>query len=232
MDRATKISIRPLIFIVFICNIAVFSQVNAQTTVYHYYNDKGVAVFTDAKPKVSGFEVVHLKCERCENKLEQWHHTPLYTSKYHEYLDAAAKQSNVELALLKAIVHAESSFNPKAQSDKGAKGLMQLMPLLVKQFAIDDPFDPKQNINAGSAYFATLLKRFGGNSKLAAAAYNAGPSNVVHYGGVPPFAQTQAFVQRVDILRKRYRQYEAEQILKRSQFASNNDKLSEQQTGR
>ncbi|MEO2265823.1 lytic transglycosylase domain-containing protein [Pseudoalteromonas pernae] len=197
----------------------------AQTTVYHYLNEDGVAVFTDVKPKVSGFQIIKIKCDECDVELADWHRTPLHTDKYHEHLRSAALEHGIDLALLKAIVHAESGFNPKAESEKGAKGLMQLMPLLLKEFNVDDPFDPGANIAAGAAYFAELLKRFKGNSKLAAAAYNAGPSNVVHYGGVPPFRQTEAFVQRVDILRGRYRQHIDHVGLEPSQFIAIDDTL-------
>ncbi|WP_158677917.1 MULTISPECIES: lytic transglycosylase domain-containing protein [unclassified Pseudoalteromonas] len=230
MERPLLSKLNALKVFVLFALLGTTFAVQAQSTIYHYYNQQGIAVFTDAKPKVKGFEVVELKCDQCDQQLAAWHRTPLYTDKYHQHLVAAAKENGIDLALLKAIVHAESNFNPKAESNRGAKGLMQLMPLLIKEFNINDPFDPAENIAAGSAYFAHLLKRFKGNAKLAAAAYNAGPSRVVHYGGVPPFKQTRAFVQRIDILRNRYRQYSEEQELLASQLMVKNDTLEQSVT--
>ena len=189
------------------CSISAFGA--NDPVIYHYYNSEGIAVFTDQKPKVSGFRVVEVKCQRCEqSRYQSWYSTPLHPYKFRQTLYEEALKNDLDVALLQAIVHAESGYNPNAQSHKGAKGLMQLMPLLVKAYNIDNPFDPDSNIAAGSAYFAKLLKRFKGNTKLAAAAYNAGPGNVAHYSGVPPFQQTRDFVKRVDILHNRYRQHQ------------------------
>lgn len=98
--------------------------------------------------------------------------------------------------LLLAIIRAESSFNPYAVSPKGAKGLMQLMPAVCRQYGVKDPFDIGQNLRAGSAYFQDMLARFQ-DTTLALAAYNAGPEQVERYGGVPPFEETQQYVRRV-----------------------------------
>jgi hypothetical protein len=97
---------------------------------------------------------------------------------------------------LLAIVRAESSFNPYAVSPKGAKGLMQLMPAVCRQYGVKDPFDIRQNLRAGSAYFEDMLARFQ-DTTLALAAYNAGPEQVKKYGGVPPFDETRQYIRRV-----------------------------------
>jgi soluble lytic murein transglycosylase-like protein len=101
-------------------------------------------------------------------------------------------------------VHAESAFNPNALSRVGAQGLMQLMPATAERFGVDDPFAPAQNIEGGTRYLAWLLKRFNGDTRLAAAGYNAGEGAVDRFGGVPPYEETQRFVERVGILHQRY----------------------------
>ncbi|WP_462158284.1 transglycosylase SLT domain-containing protein [Pseudoalteromonas sp. GB56] len=130
----------------------------AQTTVYHYLNEDGVPVFTDVKPKVSGFEIIKLKCDECDLELADWRRTPLHPDKYHEQLRSAALEHGIDLALLKAIVHAESGFNPKAESERGAKGLMQLMPLLIKEFNLDDPYESQHQYRCGCSLFGIALK--------------------------------------------------------------------------
>ena len=106
---------------------------------------------------------------------------------------------------MRAIIHAESAFNPNALSRVGAQGLMQLMPATARRFGVSNAFDAGQNIQGGVEYLAWLLKRFDGNLTFAAAGYNAGEGNVDKYNGVPPFDETQRYVQRVGVLAERYR---------------------------
>lgn len=110
--------------------------------------------------------------------------------------DGAAR-SGVSPALINAVIMAESAGNPNAVSVAGAQGLMQLMPGTAADCGISDPFDPQQNVECGSQYLHTLLARYGNNIELAVAAYNAGPGAVDRYHGVPPYSQTQVYVQRV-----------------------------------
>lgn len=102
--------------------------------------------------------------------------------------------------LVKSIILTESNGNPRKISPKGAKGLMQLMPVVVQHYQVKDPFDPVTNIQAGVQYLVNLLGEFSGDLTLALAAYNAGPTAVRKYRGIPPFAETQAFVLRVSDL--------------------------------
>jgi len=118
---------------------------------------------------------------------------------------AAAKASKVDDAFLRAIAHAESGFDPRAVSPKGAQGVMQLMPDVQKEYGVVDPFASKQSIDAGAKFLRVLLRRYRGDFTLAAAAYNAGIGTVAKYGGVPPYAETLAYVEKVHALHARYR---------------------------
>ncbi|MDE2406898.1 MAG: lytic transglycosylase domain-containing protein [Xanthomonadaceae bacterium] len=129
----------------------------------------------------------------------------LNTTAYQDEIRAAAREHGVEEAIVRAIIHAESAFNPNALSRVGAQGLMQLMPGTARRFGVSDAFNAGQNIRGGVQYLAFLLKRFNGNLTLAAAGYNAGEGAVDKYGGVPPYSETQRYVQRVAILAERYR---------------------------
>jgi len=129
----------------------------------------------------------------------------LNTTAYALEISAAARMYGVDEALVRAIIHAESDYNPNAVSYKGAQGLMQLMPGTAIRFGVQNPFAAADNINGGVQYLSFLSKRFNGDVRLIAAAYNAGEANVDRYGGVPPFAETQRYVERVGTLAERYR---------------------------
>jgi len=129
----------------------------------------------------------------------------LNTVAYAGEIAAAARQHGVEEAIVRAIIHAESAYNPNALSRVGAQGLMQLMPATARRFGVGNAFDAGQNIQGGVQYLAWLLKRFNGDLTLAAAGYNAGEGAVDKYKGVPPYAETQRYVQRVAVLAQRYR---------------------------
>ncbi|MEA3332042.1 MAG: transglycosylase SLT domain-containing protein [Pseudomonadota bacterium] len=117
-------------------------------------------------------------------------------SEFGSLISRAAKQTGLAEALIRAVIKAESNFNPRAVSPKGAKGLMQLMPALARHYGVKDAFDPVANIMAGSSYLKELQDRFGTLEKTLAA-YNAGPSRVEEYGGPPPFAETRKYIARV-----------------------------------
>lgn len=110
---------------------------------------------------------------------------------------------DLDPALVMAVIQAESSFNPKARSPKGAKGLMQLMPGTARRFGVSDIWDPLKNLNGGMAYLRWLLDHFDGDLTLALAGYNAGEHAVERYQGVPPYAETRLYVRRVSALMKR-----------------------------
>jgi len=137
-------------------------------------------------------------------------------------IDAASAHWGVDPMLVRAVVHAESAFNAAAVSPKGAQGLMQLMPATAARFDVEDPFDPQQNINAGVRYLAWLIKRFDGDTRLATAAYNAGEGAVDRHGGVPPYAETTAYVAKVDALTHAYREASANGVHAAAPLASLN----------
>lgn len=118
---------------------------------------------------------------------------------------AAAKRNGVEDAWLRAIAHAESGFDPRAMSPKGAQGVMQLMPSVARAYGVADPFSSAQSIDGGARHIKALMRRYHGDLTLVAAAYNAGAGAVQRFGGVPPYSETQAYVEKVQALYARYR---------------------------
>jgi soluble lytic murein transglycosylase-like protein len=119
-------------------------------------------------------------------------------------IDAAAARHGVNPALLRGLIRAESNFNPRAGSPAGAQGLTQLMPGTARGLGVTNPFDPVQSINGGAKYLRQQLDRFGGDVTKALAAYNAGPGAVQRFGGVPPYAETQNYVKRVQEYAREY----------------------------
>ncbi len=127
---------------------------------------------------------------------------------YHAIIRQVGQQYGVESALIQAIIMAESSYNPRAVSSRGAVGLMQLMPITADSMGVEDSFDPQHNIDGGVRYFKHLLDRFEGDTRLALAAYNAGAKKVRQYNGVPPYKATRSYIDKVMQYYQRYKDLE------------------------
>ncbi|HEY0660364.1 MAG TPA: lytic transglycosylase domain-containing protein [Lysobacter sp.] len=184
-----------------------------QGQVYSYIKD-GVRHYTSKRPtglaNVSAMRTIKYSyietCYACATRPGvNFGSIRLNTEAYRNEIAAAARDFGVEEAIVRAIIHAESAYNPNALSRVGAQGLMQLMPATARRFGVGNAFDAGQNIRGGVQYLSWLLKRFNGNLTLAAAGYNAGEGAVDKYKGVPPYNETQRYVQRVAVLADRYR---------------------------
>lgn len=122
---------------------------------------------------------------------------PSKENRFDHLITEAAQKYDVDVDLIRAVIRAESNFNPRAKSPVGAEGLMQLMPALQQDFGIKDAFDPRENVMGGVRYLRKLLDMHSGNVALALASYNAGPGNVARYGGIPPFRETRGYVKKI-----------------------------------
>ena len=178
--------------------------------VYRISRKDGTIEYTNIAARAQGGNATMLftyliTCYACNvHSRVDFNTVALHLNDYDDAIQAAAAKSGVSEALLRAVIHAESGFNPRAMSYKGAQGLMQLMPGTASDMGVSNAFDVSQNISGGAQYLAQLLHDFNGNVEWATAAYNAGEAAVRKYNGVPPYDETQVYVKRVAILRDRY----------------------------
>lgn len=176
--------------------------------VYKFTDQDGITHYTNVKPSgQANVKTFSFPCYVSDPTCQQldWERIPLNRQAFGEEIQAAAQVFTVDEALIRAIIHAESAYQPEAVSPAGAQGLMQLMPATQKELRIENIFDPVSNIAGGTRYLARLMQEFDQNIELATAAYNAGPGAVRKYGGVPPYEETREYVRRVKILYRRYR---------------------------
>ncbi|MCB0336282.1 MAG: lytic transglycosylase domain-containing protein [Bdellovibrionales bacterium] len=176
--------------------------------IYVYKEDDGVIRFSNKPPK-DGREAQVFTAKSSKFSIYSGIRRPkrqgkLFLTAFTTSVNAAARKYRIHPALIRAVIHVESAFNPSAVSPKGAQGLMQLMPSTAKLVGVRDPFSVPHNIDGGTQWLRKMLQRFRGNVKLALAAYNAGPGSVEKYGGVPPFKETQNYVADVLRLRQSY----------------------------
>jgi soluble lytic murein transglycosylase len=174
----------------------------ADAQIYSYKDEHGRTYFTDTPPH-AGFARYTPKSEYELRTIARAPQMRI-TKAYDPAIKRASRQHGVSAALVKAVIAAESGFDPSAVSRKGAQGLMQLMPGTARDLGVDDVFDPWQNIDGGTRYLGEMIERFPGKLSLAVAAYNAGPEAVKKHRGVPPYAETRTYVQRVLRLYKKY----------------------------
>lgn len=170
--------------------------------IYEYFTDKSIIAVKQKNEEQQRTEYQKKKREM-EIRLSARNSTERKLpadAKYKDLFLMASKETGIAPEILYSIAYIESGFNPKAVSKKGAMGIMQLMPETAESLGVKNPFDPKENITAGARYFKYLLERFGGDVKLALAAYNAGPNNVEKYNRIPPFEETQNYVKKVSAI--------------------------------
>lgn len=206
MSRGMHKAIVLLVIACLCCGQAAYGQV------YKFTDENGITHYTSVRPDgLEGVKVLKFPCYASDPKCGQldWEHIPLNRRAFDDEIRAAAEVFAVDDALIRAIIHAESAYQPDALSPKGAQGLMQLMPATQRELQVADVFDPIDNIEGGTRYLAGLLDEFNRDVELATAAYNAGPSAVRKHGGVPPYAETREYVRRVKILYRRYQSGES-----------------------
>jgi len=166
-----------IIILLFLVNTPYFLY----SKIIAYRNEKGILVLTN-KPSKAKPKLIYKK-----NRY----------SHYNQIIEKGSKKYNVPSSLIHQIILVESNYNPNAVSPKGAIGLMQLMPETAKQYGVEDPFDPVQNIEGGVKYLKDLIKLYKGKTDLVLAAYNAGQEAVKKYGGIPPFPETRRYIEKI-----------------------------------
>ncbi|MFZ5571884.1 MAG: transglycosylase SLT domain-containing protein [Thermodesulfobacteriota bacterium] len=169
-----------------------FRAVPVRADIYRYIDANGVSHFTNV-PVSSGYEIF-IKEEPAEEETVDDYYS---TDKYDHLILQASRRHGLDFSLIKALIKVESNFNPRAISKKGAKGLMQIMPVNFDTLNISDPFSPWENIMGGTHYLKSMLTRFDGKLPLALAAYNAGPAAVDLYKRIPPYPETEDYVRKV-----------------------------------
>jgi len=189
--------------------ISGFKLVDADAIQLTFKNGGAITMPINRIERILDDEIIEVeKAPEVKKMIEQgvfpkrpWHYDaargPMFQSKYDQLIIEAAKKFDVDAALVSAVIKAESDFNPREVSNKGARGLMQLMPSTAERFGVRNSFDAKANISGGVQYLRWLLDTFSGNADLAVAAYNAGEGNVWKYNGVPPFRETMTYLKRV-----------------------------------
>lgn len=180
----------------------------AGADIYRYVDANGVVHFTNAPQYTSRPAKQSWAFYRKEVRYDG--RVPAIGSSFHSYKDIIRQNASyyrLEEALVKAVIKAESNYNPQSLSNKGAQGLMQLIPETARLMKVNDPFDPAENIRGGSNYLRLMLDQFNGNLDLALAAYNAGPNAVQRHGGIPPYTETREYVQRVRRYLEQYRRH-------------------------
>lgn len=183
-----------LLFIGIFCSaLVVFTNtIPLYADIYVYMDSEGVLHFTNV-PTSSNYKIFIREKPSMSSNSEVTDRT----NRYDDLITEASKSHGVSFSLLKALIKIESDFNPRAISSAGAIGLMQIMPENIRALNIKDPFDPWENIMGGTRYLKQLIGRFNGKLPMALAAYNAGPNTVDRYKRIPPFKETENYVEKV-----------------------------------
>jgi soluble lytic murein transglycosylase-like protein len=195
--------IQPVRFLILLASLASFSA-SAGGSIFKYVEKDGTIVYTNVPP--SGAKAARARRVEGEFRPAPAPGAPARVNpassqkatQYNDYIEDAAIRYRIPAALVRAVMHAESAFDPQAVSIVGASGLMQLMPPTAQEMYVKDIFDPKDNIEGGVRYLRVLANEFDGDMVKMVAGYNAGPDAVKKYNGqVPPYAETQAYVRKV-----------------------------------
>lgn len=205
--------LRPLSYlaraILFLCIAFLLGSLTppyAGADIYRYVDEDDIVHFTDA-PTDKRYKIFmrDLKKDK-ELRTKLRYASSVNPAEFEQLIKTCSVKYGVNPSLVKAVIHAESGYNPNAVSSKGAGGLMQLMPATAKSLKVADRFNPKDNVEGGVKYLRFLLDTFRGDVSLAVAAYNAGLTKVAKYGGIPPYNETQTYVTRVLSYMKSYQE--------------------------
>jgi soluble lytic murein transglycosylase len=173
----------------------------ALAEIYSYTDANGVLYFSNA-PTSSKYRYAGPESSRYASAAYY------FSRRMHDYDDIireASRSHGIQFGLIKALIHAESNFNPSAISRAGAMGLMQIMPANLNEFGVSDPFNPRDNVMGGTRYLKSLLEKYNSNLTLTLAAYNAGPGAVDKYKTIPPYPETEQYVEKVLRLYSQYK---------------------------
>jgi len=187
--------------------VVIVAGVPAGADIYKYEDSEGVIHFTDA-PTDRRFKIFmrDFKKDRKLRTTFRLSDCVRDPKEFEPIIDSCALEYGVDKSLVKAVIQAESGYNPNAVSRKGATGLMQLMPKTAQHLKVSNSFDPSENIRGGVRYLRFLLDTFKGDESLALAAYNAGLKRVAQYGGIPPYEETRNYVGKVLNYRKTFQE--------------------------
>lgn len=184
-------------------------QVQAEKT-YVYKESDGTVWFTNVKPAAqdsSRYKLIEVKGRQTATRSCRGMNDSKLAERarnYHQEITRYSSEYSIDFRLIMAVIRNESCFDKSAVSSAGAQGLMQLMPATARSLGVTDSFNPGQNIRGGTKYLSGLVKRYDNNIKMALAAYNAGPGAVAKYDGVPPYPETQNYIEKVIKSYQRY----------------------------
>jgi hypothetical protein len=180
-----------------ICLLISYLSSFAYADIYKYVDQNGIICYTDSPLDKKANRIQKDNTDLIRPQLQISRNNTRHTADYHRIAREKAVDYNLDPSLIKAVIQTESNWNDHAISNKGAMGLMQLMPSTANDLNVHNPFDPEENIEGGTKYLKYLLERFKGDLTLALAAYNAGPKTVEKFGSVPPISETRQYVKKV-----------------------------------
>ncbi|MDZ4785367.1 MAG: lytic transglycosylase domain-containing protein [bacterium] len=197
-------TLKHLIFFTILAGLSI-SEIAYASPIFVIERKDGSITFTNKKPRFEKYSIFSSTAARFSFSHKSPKLRTQISEKFHKIIEYESKRAGVDTSLVKAVIHVESGFNPRALSHKGAMGLMQLMPGTAKMMGVKDPYLPEQNIQGGIKFLSILLEKYSGNLGLTLAAYNAGEFTIEKYGGIPPYNETISYVKKVMKLRDAYK---------------------------